>query len=53
MQHVNVCLQALCKRLRKSCRQQEKEEEEEGARKGEAHGEKNTGNKNQKSLGSV
>lgn len=35
MQHVNVCRQALCKRLRKSCREQEKEEEE-GARKWEA-----------------
>lgn len=34
MQHVNVCLQALNKRLPKSCREREKREEE-GARKWE------------------
>lgn len=39
MQHVNVCLQAGRKRLRKSCREQENEEEE-GAR--------NVGNENQR-----
>lgn len=46
MQHVNVCLQALCKSLRKSCREQEKEEEE-GVRKWEACGVRNIANKNQ------
>lgn len=29
MQHVNMCLQALCKRFQKSCREQEKEEEKD------------------------
>lgn len=50
MQRVNVCLQALCKRLPKSCREQEKEEEEEeeeGARKWQARGVRNSENKNQ------
>lgn len=40
MQHVNVCLQALLKRLGKACREQEKEKE--GGKDGEqkVYGEK-------------